>query len=78
MGTAFAPTNSITDSYIGNPGLGYITSSPRSIRAMMAKNMMGFAPGVTTTCSGLTLIAQSLDTSWAMTSRKLGRPAEGP
>ena len=52
-------------------GFGISTSSPSSTSARMAKNMIGFPPGVTTTCSGRTSMPRLRATSSAMASRKL-------
>jgi hypothetical protein len=45
---------------------------------MMTKNMIGLAPGVTTTCSGETLIFRVSLTCRAIASRSSGSPADGP
>jgi hypothetical protein len=52
IGTGRAPEKAVIDSYIGNPGSGRMTSSPSSHSARMVKNMIGLAPGVTTTRAG--------------------------
>ena len=43
-GTGLAPLAPITDSYMGNPGFGYIASSPGSSSASIEKNRIGLAP----------------------------------
>ena len=63
---------------MGNPGFGYTTSSPRFVSAMITKNMMGLAPGVTTTSSGATGTPRVFSMCSAITSRSSGSPAEGP
>ena len=45
---------------------------------MITKNMMGFAPGVTTTSSGATGTPRVFSMSSAIASRSSGRPADGP
>ena len=54
IGTGTPPTKRIIDSYIGNPGFGYNTSSPESTSASMVKNITGLPPGVMTTLSPVT------------------------
>ena len=44
-GTGTPSANFMQLSYIGNPGLGYITSSPGLTRVSIVKNMVGFPPG---------------------------------
>jgi hypothetical protein len=43
----------------------------------MVKNMIGFPPGVTTTCAGSTVIPRLRATSSAMAARSSGMPAVG-
>ena len=44
----------------------------------MVKNMIGLAPGVTTTCSGETGTPRVSAVCLAIASRSSGKPAEGP
>ena len=55
-----------------------MTSSPRFASAMITKNMIGLAPGVTTTSSGDTGMPRVFSMCWAIASRSSGRPADGP
>jgi hypothetical protein len=55
-----------------------MTSSPASTRASIAKNMMGLAPGVTTTRSAATSKPLRAVASAAIASRSAGRPSGGP
>ena len=45
---------------------------------MIVKNMIGFAPGVTTTCSGDTGTPRVSVMCLAIASRSSGSPADGP
>ena len=55
-----------------------MASSPSPISAMMVKNMIGLAPGVTTTSSGDTGTPRVSPMCLAMASRSSGSPADGP
>ena len=55
-----------------------MTSSPSPINAMIVKNMIGLAPGVTTTSSGETAMPRVSPTCLAIASRSSGSPAAGP
>ena len=55
-----------------------MTSSPRPASAMIVKNMIGFAPGVTTTWSGETDTPRVSLMCLAIASRSSGKPADGP
>ena len=68
IGTGVPPAKLIIDSYIGNPGFGYKTSSPGSINARAQKNIIGFPPGVTTTFSEETGILRVEEISSAILS----------
>ena len=76
-GTGVAPANAVIDSYIGNPGSGYSTSSPGPASAMMVKNMIGLAPGVTTTRSGEVRSRPVRSRNAATDSRRAGIPGAG-
>ena len=63
---------------MGNPGFGIDHLVPGFVRAMITKNMMGLAPGVTTISSGATGMPRVFSMSSARASRSSGRPADGP
>ena len=63
---------------MGKPGFGWTTSSPRLTSAMIVKNMIGFAPGVTTTSSGVTGVPRVAVMCRAIAARSSGSPADGP
>ncbi len=65
------------DSYIGNPGSGYMTSSPCWQSARIVYHMMGFAPGVTTTRSGPAESRPFRSRNSATASRSSGMPGAG-
>ncbi len=77
MGTGTAPANAVIDSYMGKLGSGYSTSSPSPQRAMIVKNMIGLAPGVTMTRSGDTRIRPVRSRKAATASRSAGTPGVG-
>ena len=55
-----------------------MTSSPGATRARIVKNMIGLAPGVTTTSSGVTGTPRVSAMCLAMASRTSASPADGP
>ena len=55
-----------------------MTSSPGPASVMIVKNMIGLAPGVTTTCSEDTGTPRVWVMCFAMASRSSGSPADGP
>jgi hypothetical protein len=76
-GTGVAPANAVIEAYIGKPGSGYSTSSPSSHSARIVKNMIGLAPGVSTTWSGVVLIRPVRSKKSATAVRRSGMPGAG-
>ena len=74
-GAGIPPATSIMARYVGNPGSGYTTVSPGLTSASVGKNKPGFAPGPTTTSSGLTATPLVSETCAAMASRNEGAPS---